>query len=211
MTAFEVQPRIKDPEPERMERFKSVLADAINTVENEGFPYLIGGSLAAAIWGRPTDLGDIDLIVDPREARNVLAAFDKAGFDAEEGGPQWLFKATKDEITVDIIFEMAGPLYLEPQMIERGSVVEIEGTRLRLMSPEDFILTQALALKEDTADYWFNALGVIASRELDWNYVIDMASRGPRKLLSLLILAQSEDLSVPDHVIREIFATTYGR
>lgn len=192
------------------QRFRRILSEAVAITEKHEVPYLLAGSLAYEAWARPGGLGDIDLFIDPRPAKELLAAFRQAGYETEETFPTWLFKATKSGVTVDLIFEMAGPLYLEPQMIERGSKVEILGTKLCLISPEDFVLSQAMALKEDTAVYWFNALGVIARQDLDWEYLIDMAQRGPRRFLALLLLAQAEDLPVPDSVIRRIFENTFA-
>lgn len=196
-------------EPEREERFARVLAEAIRIVEEEGIPYLGAGSMASITWGRPWPLGDIDLLIDPRSAKSLLQAFAAAGFETEETFPQWLFKAIKDGITVDMIFEMAGQFYMEPQMIDRGSDAEIMGTELRMISPEDFILSQALAMREDTAVYWFNAFGVISRQDIDWDYIVEMSQRGPRMLLSMLLLGQAYDLPIPDWVIRRIFANAF--
>jgi predicted nucleotidyltransferase len=209
MQLVQSKSRTEDAEPVRNELFPRVLSETIALTQQNDAPYLVAGSLASRTWGRPGTLGDIDLLIDPRSAKPLLKAFGEAGFETEETFPQWLFKAKKEGITVDLIFEMAGPLYMEPQMIERASTVEILGTEVRVMSPEDFILSQAMALKEDTAVYWFNALAVIARAKLDWEYLIEMARRGPRRVLSLLLLAQAEDLDVPDFVIRRIFATAF--
>jgi len=51
---------------------------------------------------------------------------------------------------------------------------------------------------------------VLASRELDWPYLVERARRGPRRILSLLLYAQSIDLAVPDRVIEELWTTTLG-
>ncbi|HEX2052545.1 MAG TPA: nucleotidyltransferase [Actinomycetota bacterium] len=201
--------RTDHAEPGRDEIYAEVLAEAISIVEANEIPYLAAGSMASLTWGRPGPMGDVDLLIDPRSAKPLLKAFEEAGFETDETFPQWLFKAKKNGITVDLIFEMAGPLYLEPQMLERGSMVEIHGTKLRIISPEDYVLSQALALKEDTAVYWFNALGVIGRQEMDWEYIIDMAHRGPRMILALLLLGQAHDLPIPDSVIRRIFANSF--
>ena len=201
--------RTDHAEPGRDEKYAEVLAAAVSIVEANDVPYLAAGSMASLTWGRPGPLGDVDLLIDPRSAKPLLKAFEEAGFETEETFPQWLFKAKKDGITVDLIFEMAGPLYLEPQMIDRGTVVEVQGTKVRMICPEDYILSQALALKEDTAVYWFNALGVIGRQEIDWDYIVEMAHRGPRMLLSMLLLGQAQDLPIPDSVIRRIFANAF--
>ncbi len=49
---------------------------------------------------------------------------------------------------------------------------------MRLMAAEDFIVSQAMSAKEDTPDYWYNALGVLAKSKLDWDYLVERASRG---------------------------------
>jgi hypothetical protein len=77
------------------------------------------------------------------------------------------------------------------------------------MGPEDFVLSQAMAFKEDTAVYWFNALGVIAKTELDWDYIVEMAPRGPRMLLAMLLLGQCMDLPIPDYVIHRIISMIF--
>ncbi len=195
--------------PGREEQYAEILAEAISILETRQIPYLAAGSMASVTWGRPGPMGDIDLMIDPRSAKPLLKAFDEAGFETDQTFPQWLFKARKNGITVDLIFEMAGPLYLEPHMLERGSMVEVFGTRVRLISPEDYVLSQALALKEDTAVYWFNALGVIGRQDIDWDYLADMAQRGPRMILSMLLLGQAQDLPIPDSVIRRIFLSTF--
>lgn len=201
--------RTHDADPQRDEFFQAVLAEAIAITEHNEVPYLVGGSIASTTWGRPSSTGDIDLIIDPRSARPLLQAFAAAGYATEETYPQWLFKARKSGITVDLIFEMAGPMYLEPQMMQRARQMEILGTRLWMMSPEDYVISQAMAMKEDTAVYWYNALGVIARQDLDWDYLVEMAPRGPRRFLALMLLAQAEDLPVPDSVIRRIFQQTF--
>ncbi|MDQ4143857.1 MAG: nucleotidyltransferase family protein [Actinomycetota bacterium] len=201
----------REVEPERLEHFREVLAKAIEVAEGEGILYLIGGSMASNHWGRPSAVGDVDLIVQPTDAKRLLKAFDAADFDTEEADPNWLYKAKQGDISVDIIFEMEGHMYLEEEMVDHGVITELHGTRLRLMAAEDFVISQALSAGEDTPDYWYNGLGVLAKTQLDWDYLVERASRGPRRVLSLLIFAQSNDLPVPDGAIRRLSETVYGR
>ena len=197
--------------PERKKVFAAVFADAIEVVEGEDLPYVVGGSLASMQWGRPTSIGDIDIIISPPDAKRLLGAFDAAGYETDEPEPQWLYKAKKDDITVDLIFQMQGDLFLDDAMVERGQLRDIEGTKARVMPPEDFIVSQAMSAREDTPDYWYNALGVLARSDLDWDYLVERASRSPRRVLSLLVFAESNDLSVPDTAIRSLFLELYGR
>ena len=204
-------PQTRDVSAQEQARFKKVLAEAIGVVEGEGIDYVVAGSLCSNHWGRPGSIGDIDLLVPPQDAKRLLKACEAAGFDTTEEDPQWLYKAKKNGTTVDIIFEMEGALYLDEAGIAHATFVEIEGTLVRLMSAEDFVVSQAVSTGEDTPDYWYNALGVIAKTELDWDYLVERASRGPRRVLSLLLYAQSDDRPIPEGAIRRLFETIYGR
>ncbi len=191
------------------DRFRKVLSEAIAITEENNVPYLVAGSLASETWGRPGTLGDVDLLIDPRPAKDLLEAFRRAGYETDETFPTWLFKATKSGVTIDLIFEMSGPLYLEPQMLERGSRVEVRGTKARAMGPEDFVVSQAMGLKEDTIVYWCNALAVMTRHELDWDYLVEMSQRCPRMVLALLLLGRAEGIAVPGSAIRRIFAAVF--
>ena len=201
----------KEVSPERLEAFREVLAEAVKIAEELAVPYLGAGSLASNHWGRPSAMGDVDLVISPTDAKRLLKAFDAAGYDTEESQPQWLYKATKGEITVDLIFQLEGALYLDDVMVEKGVVQDVESVSVRLMAAEDFIVSQAMSAKEDTPDYWYNALGVLAKSHLDWDYLVERASRGPRRVLSLIIYAQSDDLPIPDKFIGRLFEAIYGR
>lgn len=194
----------------RMRAFGDVLAEGVRVAEDEGVPYLIGGSIASGVWGRPGSIGDVDMMISPTEAKRLLKAFERAGFATHVHDPQWLYKAVKDGVTVDLIFQMEGSLYVEDEMVERGPIRDVHGVRLRVMSPEDFLVSQALSAKEDTPEYWYNGLGVIPRAELDWEYLLERAMRGPRRVLSMLVYAQSDDLPVPDPIVRRLFDATFG-
>lgn len=199
----------KDKSPEELEAFREVLAEAVSILDDDGAPYVLSGSLAGDRWGRPTTPGDLDIVVHPADVKRLVKAFDAAGYETDIEDPQWLYKAKKDPVTVDLIFEMEGSLYLDDEMVEHGVVTEVEGTTARLMAPEDYVLSQALSFKEDTPDYWHNGLAVLGKTELDWDYLVERARRGPRRILSLLTFAQAIDISVPDKPIRDIFASIY--
>jgi hypothetical protein len=189
--------------------FRKVLAESVEIVEGEDIPYLLGGSLASRCWGRPAPEGDVDMVVGPTDAQRLLKALERAGFDTAKPEPEWLYKAKKSGITVDVIFEMEGDLYMDDDMVARGSVEDVDGTRARVMGPEDFIVSQAMSTKEDTSDYWYNALGVLAKTDVDWDYLVDRASSGPRRVLSILLYAQSNDLPVPDSAIQRLIQLLY--
>lgn len=194
------------------ERFVSVLRDAVRAIEEDGIPYAMIGGIPSVVLGRPrwSPKEDIDFFVKPEDATKVLEALDRAGFKTEERDPQWLYKGTKDGVLVDIIFRSSGDFYFDDEMIQRAFIGEFKGLNFRMLAPEDLVVMKALAHKEDTPQYWHDALSIIARSELDWDYLVRRAQVGPRRVLSLLLYAQSNDLAVPDRSIRALFDMIYS-
>src|SRR5207247_5654890 len=111
----------------------------------------------------------------------------------------------------DVLFEAAGTLQLDEEMRARAREAEMMGVPVRVAAPEDIVVMKALAHREDVPRYWYDALGIIAATELDWDYMLERARHGPRRILSLLFYAQSEDLAVPDEVLRALFDSLVSR
>lgn len=203
-------PQTREVSPEEMERFRKVLSEAIEVADGEGIDYVVGGSIASNEWGRPSAIGDVDLIVDPPEAKRLLKAYEAHGYDTEMTAPKWLYKATKHGKTVDLIFELEGPWYLDETMVERAVATDVEGVKCRVMSAEDYVVSQALAFGEDTPNYWYNALAVLTRSEIDWDYLIERSSRSPRRVLAFLMFADSIDVPVAEGVLQRIWDNIYG-
>ena len=192
------------------EGFLKVLSEAVGTVERAGVPYVVIGGVASAALGRPRWTHDIDVFVLPQDAERTLAAYEEAGFSTERTDPHWLFKAYKGGMLVDVIFKTHRDIYVDEEMLRRAIDGDFHGVPLRVAAPEDLIVIKAIVDSERRPHHWHDALGLIASRELDWDYLVRRARHGPRRVLSLLTYAQSEDLVVPDRAIRSLFETIYG-
>jgi predicted nucleotidyltransferase len=193
------------------ERFVSVLHDAVRAIEEADIPYAMIGGIPSVVVGRPRwgPNEDIDFFVKPEDAKKTLMVLGNAGFETEERDPQWLFKAKRDGVAVDVIFRSSGDFYMDDEMIQRAFIGEFKGLKFRMLAPEDLVVMKALAHKEDTPQYWHDALSIIARSELDWEYLLKRAQVGPRRALSLLMYAQSNDLAVPDRTIRALFDLIY--
>ena len=209
------RPDAEGPEPEQPteEEFLEVLDLATHAVREAGIPFVVIGSIASAALGRPRwnpRGADVDLFVRAEDAQRSLEALAAANFDTEQSEPHWVLRAAKSGVTVDLIFRAAGDLYLDDEMLSRAEEAEFRGRKLPLVSREDLLVMKALAFGEQTPSYWHEALGLIARGELDWNYVLYRARHGTRRVLSLLLYAQSNDLPVPPRAVRELFDLTEG-
>ncbi|HTO09581.1 MAG TPA: nucleotidyltransferase [Myxococcota bacterium] len=181
-----------------------VLSRSVGALEGAEVPYLLIGGLASAVLGRPRCSSDVDLLVAPEAAPRALEALSRAGFETEITNPAWLYKAFSNGILVDLLFKTTGDIYLDRDMLRRGSHHSFLGTRVRVVAPEDLIVIKALVHDEETPRHWHDALALLRRRDLDWEYLVERAQRGPRRVLSLLVYALSSDLWVPSRPVRRL-------
>lgn len=193
------------------ETFGRVLREAVETIDRAGYPFLVLGGLASSLVGRPRWTHDIDFLVRPDDARDVLEALRGAGFTTEETDPVWIYKAFKDDVMVDVIFMVMGGIYLDDEMQSRSVERDYQDLRLRLPSPEDQIVIKAIVHREETSRHWFDALAILGRAQLDWSYLTRRGRVGARRLLALLIYAQSADILVPTWVIRRLYEEIYAQ
>lgn len=186
--------------------FLAALDETVGALAEDEIPYLFMGGIASACWGRPRWTHDIDLFVTPQDARRVLDALARRGFETEETFPDWLFKASKHGQLIDIIFRSMGDIYVDDEMLRRAQHRDFMGRTLSIIPPEDLLVIKALVHGEHMPRHWYDALALLATcEELDWEYVVRRARKGVRRVLSLLLYAQSNDLVVPWKPVRELF------
>ena len=194
---------------ERQETFVRVLASAVEALREAELSYVLIGGIASAVLGRPRETTDIDLFVQAEDIKKAVATLDGAGFETEEPELDWLYKAEKEGVPVDVIFKGSNDVYLDEEMNERAISTNFKGVDVRLIPAEDLVIMKALSHEEETPQYWHDALAIISSNELDWDYLLRRAERGARRILSLLAYAESMDLVIPEDVIRRLFARIY--
>ena len=190
--------------------FQRVVRTVMSTIVERQVPYLMIGGLVSSTLGRSRESHDVDILVAPRDAEQVLAALAEKGFDTEQTFPEWLFKASMDGVLIDILFCAGSTVYLDDEMLARGRPLEISDLTVHAASAEDLLVTKVASHTEGAPRYWHDALSIISRGELDWDYLVRRARFAARRVLSLLIYAQSEDLLVPDAAIRSLFDEIYG-
>ena len=197
----------EDPSAEAIEQ---ALHDVVRALEGSGVAYLLMGGVGTATMARPRTTDDLDLFVVPEDAPRVLEILAGAGFDTEETDPSWLYKAFRHGVLIDVIFRSSGDIYLDDQMLARAQVREFKGVQVPVISPEDLLVIKAVAANEDVPHHWYDAIATISRGDLDWDYVLARALRaGPRRVLSLLLYAESNDVAIPLAPIRGLIAELY--
>ena len=186
--------------------FLLALDETVTAFTEAGVDFLFMGGIASACQGRPRFTHDIDVFVRPQDARRALDALAEAGFDTEETYAEWLYKGFKHGQMVDLIFRSMGDIYLDDEMLERAPVTPFMGRDVRIVPAEDLIVIKALVHNEHMPRHWHDALALIAVADLEWDYLVRRARKGVRRVLALLLYAQSNDLVVPWGPVRELFA-----
>ena len=190
----------------------TALDAALAALEAAKIPFLVVGGVASAVYGRPRWTRDIDLFFRLEDATRALDALEGAGFETTVVDPHWLSKARMGDVVVDVLTRSKPDVLLDDEMLERSVWADFKGRKIRLLPPEDLLLMKAVASSEDTPRYWYDAIGIAARSDLDWGYLTTRAKAGgARRVLAVLIYAQSNDVAVPLEPLRELADLVLGR
>jgi predicted nucleotidyltransferase len=188
---------------------EKILFEAITILEASNIPYALIGGVAVKSLGRPRVTHDIDLFVRPDDADRVLRVLEDKGFTSQKRDPFWLFKAWKGDILVDIIFKSSGDIYFDEEVRSHVRRMPYLGKYVNAISPEDFLVIKAAAHQEHNPHHWHDALAVLKQGNLDWDYLLKRAKHAPRRILSLLIYGQSNDIAVPNEIIKKLYRSVF--
>jgi predicted nucleotidyltransferase len=191
------------------ETFGRVLGRSVRALERQNVSYALFGSLVSDLYGRPAPSGDIDLLVRPGDGEAALDALEAEGFKTDRLDPSWIYKACLEGVLVDVIFRVKGEIYLDDEVIEHTRVVEMFGHDVRVISPEDAALIEAVSNEAQSPDHWYNAVGIVARTDMDWDYLMQRARHAARRALSLLVYCDSTDVPIPSRVIQGLFEIAY--
>jgi predicted nucleotidyltransferase len=132
-------------------------------------PFVLGGGVAIWARGGPETEHDLDLFVKSEDADAALEVLTKAGFRPEKPPEDWLYKAWDGDVMVDLIFEPSG-VTIDDEFIERAPETEVHAVRMRVLRPEDVLVTKLLAMREHEVDYESVLEIARAVREqIDWD------------------------------------------
>lgn len=130
---------------------------------------MLGGSLAAWARGGPWPDNDLDLMVRPRDAEAGLRALAEAGMRPERPPEEWLFKAWRDEMMIDLIFYPSG-LEMNDEIFARADTLPVLAVAMPVMALEDVLTAKLHALAEHALDY-ASLLGIARAvrKQIDWS------------------------------------------
>jgi hypothetical protein len=153
---------------DEFEALIATLKVSVATLRERGVPFALGGSLAAWARGGPVTKNDLDLMVKPHDADEALAALASAGMRTERPPEEWLYKAWRDDVLVDLIFYPSG-LEITDEVLARAEVLAVAAVATPVMALEDVLVTMLCAIDEHTLDYSRLVAIVRSLREqIDW-------------------------------------------
>jgi hypothetical protein len=187
------------------EALLGALDAALAGLDAARIPFLVIGGIASAVHGRPRWTRDIDLFFRLEDVNHALQALERAGFETEMVDRHWLAKARMGDVVVDVLTRSKPDVLLDDEMLARSVWADFKGRSIRLMPPEDLVVMKAVATSEDTPRYWYDAIGIVARSPMDWDYLLARArAGGARRVLAVLLYAQSNDIPVPSEPLREL-------
>jgi predicted nucleotidyltransferase len=168
-----------DPEEETLNGMVPTLKRSAAALRDRGIPFLVAGGVASWVRGGPATEHDLDFLVKPEDAEAALATLAEAGLRPERPPEEWLFKAYDGDVMVDLIFHPAG-LEVTDEVIERGEELEVQAMTMRVMRPEDLLVTKLHAMTEHTINYRSCLEIARALREqIDWDDVRERSADSP--------------------------------
>lgn len=127
-------------------------------------PFLVGGSALEFYTFGGYATGDIDLVAEERHV--VGQALEKLGFEHKPGFRHWYHKV------LDISIEIPDTVLAGAE--DKATVVDVQGTPVRIIAPEDLLIDRLAAYKfwQSTRDGdWAARLFAIHGESMDLGYL----------------------------------------
>jgi hypothetical protein len=184
----------------------AVFRELVKVLEEAPFDYAIGGGICTDHWiGNVKTIEDIDVVVREPDTAGILEALSEAGYEVTEMDHSWLHKAFKDEVTVDLMFELKNGTRFDDLFRDHRTRADLFGTMTYVMSAEDQVASLAgTADRQTVGRHWYSLVDIAANNDLQWDYVIARAQTVPLRMLSATYFLLSEKVPVPKGVIEQL-------
>jgi hypothetical protein len=159
--------------------FLQSLKKAAAALRNAGIPFLLGGGIAIWAHGGTESDHDIDFMIRPQDKERAFQALADAGMRPEKPPEHWLYKVYDGDWMIDLIFNPAG-LEMTDELVARGEEMEVKAMTMRVMRPDDVLVTKLMAMNEHTMNFESCIEIARALREkIDWSYVRERTGASP--------------------------------
>jgi len=173
---------------------ENLLIKVVKILDNLRIPYVITGGMAVSVWGRLRSTADIDIVVEllPKNidllAKKLLAV-DKDVYVSKEAMREALkrkgeFNFIHPQSSLKVDFWVVKNAFNKLE-IERGIEKEFEGYKVKIVSPEDLILSKLLWYQQIESTRQLEDIeSVLKISKVDTEYIKRMAEK--QKTLAIL-------------------------
>lgn len=152
---------------------------AIEAARNAGIRFLLGGGFGLAVFaGRWRNTKDIDFYILERDREAMIAALSNIGFvdyyDQKPYDPGWIYRSTKDNVIVDVIWSMANRrAEVDELWFEHAPSIIIREETMQMVPVEELLWCKLYIMQRDHCD-WTDAFNLIhaAADVMDWDRLI---------------------------------------
>lgn len=163
-----------------MEEQLALISLVTSRLEAAGFPYMITGSIAMAMYAEPRMTRDVDMVIDCRadDAERLASLFESdcyvdAGAVSRAVSDQTMFNVIHRQwiAKVDFIVRKREP-YRELEF-QRRRQVEVDGVRVWMVSPEDLILSKLVWMQQGESIQQANDVKLLLDSipQMDFEYL----------------------------------------
>lgn len=151
-----------------------------NRLDSAGFPYMMTGSMAMAVYAVPRMTRDIDIVVEyrPEDAEKLAGLFAHdcyVDLDSvrEAANNQGMFNIIHNEWFIKVDFIARKDEVYRKTEFNRRRTIDVEGTSVAVVSPEDLILSKLCWAKDSGSEMQQRDVRQIieSTRDLDWSYL----------------------------------------
>lgn len=164
-----------------------VLLRMVEKLEGAGIPYMISGSVASGVHGRPRSTYDVDVIIDPssEQLKRFIRLVAEEAYVSREAAlaalrNRSMFNVIDDTTGWKLDFIIRKDRTYSRVEFRRRAPQEIDGATFYFVAPEDAILSKLeWAKKTDSGRQLEDALGVTIAQagSLDEAYLREWADR----------------------------------
>jgi hypothetical protein len=158
----------------------TIYQEVIQQARSLGIQFAFGGAFATAVYtGELRNTKDFDFYILPAERDAMVRAITRAGledhFDRLRYDRSWIYRASLDDVIVDVIWAMANHrAEVDQHWLDRGQTVLMRGVTLRAIPIEELIWSKLYVLQRERCD-WTDVLNLIDAQvdSIDWVWLLD--------------------------------------
>jgi len=173
--------------PSHRRELRAALRCAAAALKRSGPRFALAGSYALWVYGGPEPDHDVDLVVADEDVADAADTLAHAGFTVEHPPEDWLFKAHRDSVFVDVLHKINGEV-VTSELLDAADCRDVLAIRMPVLPPALVLIQKLRALGEHDCDLAALLPAVRATRErLQWNEIRAQTDDSPYAAAFLLL------------------------